>query len=138
MNVPTVHPATWIRLIQSKVHQRPSQDSPFTKKAIVNSAEENLQGYLKRAEKKIIRKANRGCRIFATISGHSEYRIMFFYEDKNATKQFIKVPHRTNKLYSSYAPQNQDLYNKTYLEAACRELGLELNTTDYVALPFNQ
>lgn len=138
MNVPTVRPATWIRLVQSKVHQRPSQDSPFTKKAIVDAAEKNLHTYLKRVEKKIIRKANRGHKILATISGHSEYRIMFFYEDNNATKQFIKVPHRKNKLYPTYASQNQDLYNKTYLEAACRELGLELNTTDYIELPFTQ
>ena len=138
MNAPTIRPATWFRRVQTKVHPKPSEDSPFTKMAITESAEKNLQTYLKQVEKKIIRKANKGYKIFATISGYSEYRIMFFYEDKHATKQFINVPHRKNKLYSTYAPHNQALYNDSYLGAARREIGIELNTTDYFELPFNK
>lgn len=138
MNSPNNHPAAWFRQLQAKVHTTYTDNSPFTEKAIVAAAERNLQSYLKRAERKIIRKANKGYKILVTISGHSEYRIMFFYQDKHATNQFIRVPHRRNKLYSVYANHNQALYNKTYLEAARRELGLELNTTNYIELPFNQ
>lgn len=138
MNAPDTHPAAWFRQLKAKVHTTYSDNSPFTEKAIVAAAEKNLQSYLKRVERKIIRKANKGYKILVTISGHSEYRIMFFYKDKHATTQFIRVPHRKNKLYSAYASHNQALYNKTYLEAACRELGLELNTTDYIELLFNQ
>ena len=137
MDGPVVRKATWFRKVQTQVHKAPDPNSLYTERAIKEAAEKNLQTYLERVEKKIIRKANKGHRIFVIISGHSEYRIMFFYQDKYARNQFIRVPHRKNKQYNAYPNQNKALYNQTYLEAARRELNLDVNTTDYLELPFN-